>query len=163
MKLDDPRWADLKGGYRLPYDPRAALTAISMPFTAAAGWAELWQNLHHQGDVGEASYAAVISIADVAARQENPDWNAYAIAAVIERCRPDQRNPALPAWLIDDYADALSRLLKSAVLHLQNAEEETLVSSLIAFIAEHKGHLTLSDLALLCEDERRELLEDRDG
>lgn len=48
----------MEGGYRLPYDPRPALDRLATVDVAAA-WAELWQELYHQGDVGEASYAAV--------------------------------------------------------------------------------------------------------
>lgn len=55
MDLRDPRWAGLCGGYRIPYDPGDALTAIRTGGGADAAWQELWENLYHQGDVGEAS------------------------------------------------------------------------------------------------------------
>jgi len=38
---------------------RAGLQRLAAGMDRDAAWAELWQGLHHQGDVCEASYAAV--------------------------------------------------------------------------------------------------------
>jgi hypothetical protein len=59
MLLTDSKWSTLAGGYRLPYDPRPAISKLAVNLDVANAWEELWDNLHHQGDVGEASYAAV--------------------------------------------------------------------------------------------------------
>ena len=55
---NEEQWAGLCGGYRTPYDPRNAIGKLREG-DAKAAWDELWQELHHQGDVGEASYATV--------------------------------------------------------------------------------------------------------
>jgi hypothetical protein len=52
MDYDDPRWADLCGGYRLPYDPRNALRSLEANTNVAEAWTDLWNGLHHQGAVG---------------------------------------------------------------------------------------------------------------
>jgi len=59
LSFDDPRWRQLRGGYGSPYDPRKALLSLERGTDVLAAWSELWEELHHQGDVGEASYAAV--------------------------------------------------------------------------------------------------------
>src|SRR5690242_20920662 len=56
MEYDDPRWVGLQGGYRIPYDPRNALHSLEANTNVEKVWEELWTELHHQGDVGEASY-----------------------------------------------------------------------------------------------------------
>jgi hypothetical protein len=56
MSLDDLRWQELHGGYRVPFDASELLRRLEQGQDI---WDELWQELHHQGDVGEASYAAV--------------------------------------------------------------------------------------------------------
>jgi hypothetical protein len=45
MDLNDPRWSQLKGGYRVFYDPRPELGRLESNDDAEAAWAELWQEL----------------------------------------------------------------------------------------------------------------------
>jgi hypothetical protein len=67
LALDDPRWNTLQGGYRMPFDPRPLIRKLQDNQDAQATWEELWDELHHQGDVGDASYTAVPLLVDVAA------------------------------------------------------------------------------------------------
>jgi len=59
LDLNDKRWAEMKGGYRAPFDPRPLLAQIETGKKLDETWYELTGELFHQGDVGEASYAAV--------------------------------------------------------------------------------------------------------
>jgi hypothetical protein len=59
LPLDDPRWKILTGGYRVPYDVSVPLGKLFEQGESKELWDELWQELHHQGDIGPASYAAV--------------------------------------------------------------------------------------------------------
>jgi hypothetical protein len=56
LLLTDTIWRELQGGYRIPYD--ASKTLVRME-RGESVWEELWNELHHQGDVGVASYAAI--------------------------------------------------------------------------------------------------------
>ena len=97
ISFDDKRWEGLMGGYKLVYDPRPALRKLESSSAAIEPiWHELWEDLHHQGDVGEASYAAVPS------RSAEPDWNPYGLVAVVEIERHRKGNPPLPEWIADD-------------------------------------------------------------
>jgi hypothetical protein len=64
LPLFDAKWAKLTGGYRVPYDPSAALSRLEQGQDV---WPELWNELHHQGDVGEDSDAAVPHLVRIAA------------------------------------------------------------------------------------------------
>jgi hypothetical protein len=159
MDFNDPRWSDLRGGYRVPYDPRNALRKLERGEDTEAAWNELWNELHHQGDIGEASYAAVPQLVRIYAARGIPDWNAYALVATIEEVRHNGRNAELPSYLRDAYESAWRQLGELGLRELQSAQEPTLVTSIIAVLAYWKGQRTLGLLASsLTEDERLELL-----
>jgi hypothetical protein len=159
MDLDNPQWPYLLGGYRVPYDPRKALLALEQGETDAA-WEELWSELHHQGDVGEASYAAVPHLVRIHSARGFADWNTYALVATIEDARHDGRNPELPPNLRDAYEDAWRKLVDLGLRELGAADDPALVSSIIAVIAIAKGQLALGRLAVtFTEDERKEIIE----
>jgi len=159
MDLSDERWPGLKGGYRLPYDPRAALRALKIDQDADAAWSELWEELHHQDDVDIASYAAMPLIADLAEAGKTGAWNAWALAVTIELARANTRNPPIPDWLAPGYEDAWRRLGAAAVAALPQAQDPLVVRSLLAVIAIHKRLPVLGKLAAdFSEEELREIL-----
>jgi hypothetical protein len=159
--LDDPEWTNLLGGYRVPYDPRNALRSLAQGHEIEAAWAELWEELHHQGDVGEASYAAVPELVRIYANRRVPDWNAYALVAIIENARRAPGNPELPGWLADAYHDALRQLAKIGLQEFPDATKPELVNSIVSVLAFSKGQALLARFAIAyTEDERREILKE---
>jgi hypothetical protein len=66
-------------------------------------WTELWDNLHHQGDVGLASYLAVPQLARIGRLKKLFDWNLLALCNVIEQERHRETNPRLPIEFLDYY------------------------------------------------------------
>lgn len=156
MDLDDERWSGLSGGYGEIYDPRDAIRRLEAGDEAA--WDELWQELHHQGDIGIASYAAVPELVRVHAARGVPDWNTYAYAATIEEARRNGRNPALPDWLRPDYESAWQDLQALGLAELAAAASDELIRCILAVLALGKGQATLARMALLTEDERQEML-----
>lgn len=161
LSLDDPHWGTLAGGYRLPFDPRPALQRLAVDWQDAAVWEELWNELHHQGDVGEASYAAVAVLADVAARVPVRGWEIFALVATIESERHALRNPPLPAWLEAAYGAAWSSLLRLALDDLRATQDPLVVQSALAVVALAKGSTKLGVLiANLDESELDAMLEE---
>jgi len=159
MNFDHPEWQSMRGGYRMPYDPRGALLAIEKGENVEASWNELWSELFHQGDVGEASYAAVPHLVRIHAARGIADWNTYALVAIIEGVRLNPGNPPLPANLRDEYETALRSLSRLGVRELEAAVEPSLVASILAVIAIDKGQPTLGRLAVeFSDDERREMI-----
>ena len=64
---------EFDGVYRDRYDASIALSNLENSNEDPDQiWSELWKNLHHQGDVGIASYAVVPHIATVVNR--GPDF-----------------------------------------------------------------------------------------
>src|SRR5579862_2256300 len=110
LSLDDPRWTKMKGGYRIPFDPRPAFSRLEAGQNVQPVWAELWQELHHQGDVGEASYAAVPHLVRIHRERAEVDGNTYGIVSTIELARDSRKNPPIPEWLLEGYERALRDL-----------------------------------------------------
>lgn len=149
--LDDPLWQTLEGGYRQPYDAAPALKALEAGEDA---WDELWQELHHQGDVGPASYAAVTQLARIAARGPR-DWNFYALAATVEIERHRKTNPDVPSWLAADYSAAWATILQLALADLATARDELMLRALFGCIALARGDAMLG--AWLVHTDRGEI------
>lgn len=148
MDFSDERWAGLKGGYGAPYDPRPALQAIDEGRNVEAAWSELWEELHHQGDVALASYAAVPHLARLAAAGKASGYNAFALAATIEQSRAFERNPPAPDWLAATYAQAWAGLCETALDTLRTATDPDVISSALGVVAIHKRMPVLGRMAL---------------
>ena len=89
---DEDLWSNLTDGYRTPLDPRPLLAKLEIGQDTDKTWNELWEELHHQGDVGGASYAAVPFLVDIYRKQGVIDWNTYALVATIESARTQGNN-----------------------------------------------------------------------
>lgn len=161
LPLDDPRWNELMGGYKVPYDPSTALRQLEQGEDV---WDELWQELHHQGDVGEASYATVPHLVRIAKSLTHRDWNFYGLVSTIEIERHRNSNPALPNWLKPSYIEAMQQVLDLALSDLQQAKDKVTVRSILAAIALVKGDVKLGALIGHSDDsEIDEVLEQYDA
>ena len=97
---------------RTAFDPRPSLRNLESNVHAKEAWHELWEELHHQGDVGEASYAAVPHLVRIHGKRKMAGWNTYALVAVIEMARGKGKNPEVPGWLREEYFAAIQDLAK---------------------------------------------------
>lgn len=156
LSLQDERWTHLSGGYRTPFDPRPALQDLESNSHVKEAWHELWEQLHHQGDVGEVSYAAVPHLARIHAARGLNDWNTYALVAVIELARENGKNPEVPPWLKEEYFQAIQDLAKlgcTEILRAMNAEDIRAILSVLAIVKGARTHarflLEYSDAELL--------------
>lgn len=140
--LDDSRWNNLTGGYRTKCDPRLLLAKLENGQDTATAWCELWDALHHQGDVGEASYASVPHIVRIHRKCGPSDWDTYAIVAIIELARLRGNNPELPNWLAGDYLRAIQELAEIGATEISQTEEAEAVRAILSVIAIAKGLLT---------------------
>jgi hypothetical protein len=151
----------LKGGYGVPYDPRPAVKKLRQDPLNREIWDELWNELHHQGDVGEASYAALPLLVE-ACRVGPRDWNFYGLVATIEVERRRSANPQLPDWLIDTYGAALRLAKDFALDDLAGATDPLVMKSAMAVVALASEARQLGALlAHLDADEIDGLLEER--
>src|SRR5215472_18622477 len=157
LPLTDPKWKELKGGYKTLYDASVPLSRLERGEDV---WKDLWQELHHQRSVGDASYAAVPHLVRIGATLPRRDWHLYGLLSAIEVERHCKSNPDLPAWLRESYKDAWRQLLPLALDELRVANVRYTVRSILGAIALAKGDLILGALISLSDDsELREALE----
>jgi hypothetical protein len=139
LSLDDKRWLQMSGGYGMPFDPRALLTKLGSKTETAETWHELWEELHHQGDVGVASYASVPYLVDICQRSSEIDWNPYAIVATIELARTEAKNPPPPNFLQEDYFRSLHELARIGAEQILIANDLETFRAILSVIALAKG------------------------
>jgi hypothetical protein len=152
LSLDDPRWSSLCGGHRTPYDAAPALRELEQGVDV---WEELRDGLHHQGDVDEASYAAVPQLVRILGAQPQRSWHFYSLVAIIELERHRAGNPPVPAWCRTDYAQAWVQVLALALQDLRLATDPHDVQALLGALALARGQLELG--ALLVHTDTSEL------
>jgi hypothetical protein len=139
--LDDPRWKDLRGGYRIPYDASVPLRRLEQGEDA---WKELWEDLHH--------------LVRIAATWRRRDWHFYGLVSLIEIERHRKRNPPLPSWLVDEYEAAWPEVLRLALGDLTTVEDADSLCSILGAVALARGQLEIGtwitdvDAATIAED-----------
>jgi hypothetical protein len=139
LPLDDPRWQSYKGGYRVLYDASPGLRRLFADGPDEQLWEEFSTELHHQGDLHQASYAAVPWLVEFVRRSAKIDWNALALIATIDLERDQHRNPKVAKELAAGYFAAIKSL--PAVLGTHPDEEwgELVVQPAVACIALARG------------------------
>ena len=142
LSLTDKRWTKLIGGYRTAFDPRPSLHNLESNVHVKEAWHELWQELHHQGDVGEASYAAVPHLVRIHAERKLDEWDTYALVAVIELARGKGKNPEVPEWLKEDYFSAIQDLAKLGLTEIMRAKDPEQIRVILSIVALAKGART---------------------
>jgi hypothetical protein len=139
LSFDDERWNNLMGGYKTPFDPRPSLQKLESQQDTAAAWEELWEELHHQGDVGGASYAAVPELVRIHHRGGAASWNLYAMVAIIELARTEPHNPELPDWLREDYLRSIQEPAQMGAKDILTADEQEAKRAILSVIAIARG------------------------
>jgi hypothetical protein len=140
LPLTDPRWENLVGCYSVPYNPAPLLAALLEGSDPEPIWEELWNELHHQGDVRSASYAAVPYLCEFCRRSRTLDWNPLGIIAVIELERPERNNPPIPDFLARGYHAAIQAIPLILAQHPDRDWNEMVFPPAMACIAASRGH-----------------------
>lgn len=148
LALDDPRWDELEGGYRrIAYDASKALKRLQEATNIKETqeiYQELWDGLHHQGDVGPASYYAVPHMVRISKETGLIDWNVLGLVSLIEIQR-HKNNPRIPQALYPNYCNALSELSGLATSILSEDLDLSTTSAVLAAIAIAKGQIKLGN------------------
>jgi len=157
IQLDDKRWKEFDGGYRIPYDasvPLIRLEQATTPKEIDAIFSELWNELHHQGDVGLASYFSLPHLIRIAKEKELFNFNVFGLVATIEIER-HRDNPPLPKEFETEYLQSLRDGIPELVkIGLAKTWDLTLASTVLSALAVSKGHLTMADAISKMEDEK---------
>lgn len=163
MTLDDPIWKDLEGGYRTEYDASVPLKRLENSITIEQTqeiFEELWDELHHQGDVGLASYLAVPQLIRIAKKKGLFEWNILGLCALIEQQRHLVNNPALPDQYKQYYTNGLSELRDYISATINKEANETTFRMACSALATCSGRIKLGKAIMeLDEDVIDEFLE----
>jgi hypothetical protein len=121
-------------------------------------------SLHHQGDVDEASFAAVPHLVRIHRNRRVVEWNTYAMVATIELARGKGGNPDAPAWLKAAYDEAVHELARLGLAELPLADGADVVRCILGVLALEKGARTYARVLIdFSEDEIMELSKDQWG
>jgi hypothetical protein len=158
LSFEDDRWNSLAAGYRVPVDLRPLLLQLESSNEVAGTWQALWQELYHQGDVGEGSFVAVPHLVRIHRQRAVVDRNTYALVASIELARGKGANPDVPSWTREAYDAALHDLMRAGIDELPRAKGLESVRSILSLLAVVLGARTYGRLLLeFSEDEVLEL------
>ena len=130
IDLDDPCWQKLSHAYGSAIDIPELLRQLARETGRKSGddsepWFTLWSSLCHQGDVYDASYAALPHIVEIACNAKEPiDLSFFQLPAAIEIARINGKGPVVPAGLAQAYDDAISRLADCVTLHQNEVWDE---------------------------------------
>lgn len=156
LPLNDSKWKELDGGYRIPYDASIPLKKLEQATTeeeTEAVFTELWNELHHQGDVGLASYYAVSHIIRIAKEKKLYNWNVFGLVATIEIER-HKDNPKLPIELEEEYLHSIQKELSELIKEVISDPCDTaLTTTLLSALAVSKGHVQIAQAILKMEDQ----------
>ena len=145
LPLDDPRWATYRGGYdRATFDAVPLIQKLLAHGATEDFWELVWDELHHQGDVGEASYAIVPYLVEYQSRQVELDEQLYHYSVVVDLARLENGNPPIPPEIELAYADALRRLPRIGAELMRRGCSEAAVMGVAATTALAAGHRTLA-------------------
>jgi hypothetical protein len=157
LSLDDPRWKRLKGGLGGKFDASVLLRRLYAGDDSEDTWNELSLQLHHQGDVYSAAYAAMPHLLEIARRRKKLTWQVFSLIELIEHCRPS--NPPPSKLFAKDYFRTVQDAAKVALGHPDQEWNEWLTASVCACLALAKSHRVMSAIIVCCvePETKREL------
>jgi hypothetical protein len=144
LPLDDSRWAKYRGGYRSLYNAVPLIHRLHNDGTSKDFWGVVWNDLHHQGDVGEASYAVVPYLVDYQSRQRDLDAQLFHFCVVVDLSLPENNNPPIPPEIEFSYALAMRKLPVIGTELLRRGCGERDVMGVAAATAVAGGHRLLA-------------------
>ncbi|MCU0289668.1 MAG: hypothetical protein MUF15_25155 [Acidobacteria bacterium] len=162
--LDDKIWKALKSGYKMPYDPTDIIKKLEKDKNSKNAWEAIWEELHHQGTIGDASYAIIPYLIDIHKRKHFDDWQIYSFVSLIIQESRRKTNPKIPKWIEKDYSESLKDLFNIALKDLKKSDDKLLTRSILGFLAFQKNLLKYGAIITAYdESEIDEFFEDRMG
>ena len=155
MELTDNIWKTLEGGYKIPYDASILLRQLEVTSdteTITKIWEELWNELHHQGDVGLASYLSLPQLVTIGKLKGLYDWNLLGLCCVIEQQRHLGDNPKLPTEFADYYNKGLMDLKQFVLVNINGELDNSTYALSLATLATCNGQIELGKAIMELED-----------
>jgi len=147
--LNDPIWQQLTGGYKHLYDASVILKRLASTnhqSEESVIWEEIWNELHHQGDLGTASYLAIPQIVAIAKSKGIIDSNTFSFIAVVEIERHRETNPDIPPEYTKEYHDALNELPDLVKLIQGESWDGNLASNVLRALAAANSQIKMAEI-----------------
>lgn len=109
-------------------------------------WWEIWDTVHHQGDVWVSSYIAVPKIFEIYKQKGWLDYNLPGLLATIEICRQNDDNPELPDWLEKDYFQTLYQAVIYSAEKIAENWDRSLLTAFLQLAAAVKQNKEICEL-----------------
>ena len=159
LSLDDTKWGSLKDAYgdgsKIPQLLRQLSQFPAHDNYRSEPYFSLWSALCHQGDVYQASYAAVPHIvAIVRAAPMRAHWSAILLVCAIEIARVNGKGPQIAKELQAEYAAALAALPEIIAALCAQRWDESFTRTCAAALAVSKGQPALAEAILELEPDR---------
>jgi hypothetical protein len=157
--LESGPWKHLKHAYGHASDIPELLTQLSqntrpMRDYKDEPWFSLWSALCHQGDVYDASYAALPHIVQIGIEASGSiDTGFFLMPACIEIFRTSGRGPDIPPDLEKAYFKGLRGLHECAYRHASDVWSSSMAQSVAAALAAATGQLGLADALIKLDDD----------
>ena len=163
IDLQNKIWKTLDGGYKIPYDvsdPLRRFESTDNKKEIDNILSELWDELHHQGDVGTASYLAVSHLVRIATSKKYFDWKLIELCTLIEQQRHQPQNPELPQEFMEYYLTGLNHLKEIILSNIGKEMDDQTYRLSLAGLATISGRTKLGTaLTKLDDDVLDEFLE----
>jgi hypothetical protein len=152
LPLSDNKWKEFEGGYKVPYDASILLRKLeneSNPEIQHEILGKLFNELHHQGDVGIASYLSVPHLIRIGLERKITDWRIPGLVVTIEIARHGN-NPSIPKEYEASYFEMLNKITELTLLN--NNWDRTYTVCALSAIAVSKGQIDMATVIGEFED-----------
>ena len=158
IELTEPAWSKLTHAYGNASDiPRLLRQLAQNPGPKCENdsepWFTLWSSLCHQGDVYQASFAAIPHI--VAIAQSSLcllNFGFFQLPAAVEIARKNGRGPEVSRELSGAYFEAISQLGNEAAKRIGESWDQSMLLSALSSIAISKGDHRVAEAILNFDD-----------
>ena len=157
LLLSDTRWSEISHAYGFAIDTPDLIRALTS-YPESAGfddepWYSLWSSLCHQGDIYEASLAAlphIVNILELNPQKAGFDFIALPTSIEISRLKSGL---VVPEYLRGAYFDAIQKLASLVPVFLVSNHDYNSVQAATAAIAVSAGKFELAELLLEIEED----------
>jgi len=156
MELTNQIWQTLEGGYKIPYDVSIPLLELEQTNNADVIdniLEELWDELHHQGDVGLASYLALPQLVRIGKLKRIFNWKLIGLCLLIEQQRHWENNPIIPTEFQKYYNEGLIELKQFVLNNINRELDSTTYFVALSTLAICDGKIDLAKAISELEDE----------
>lgn len=158
LALNDSRWSSLFHAYGTAQDIPGLVLALAQDTGPKSScdsepWFSIWSSLCHQGDVFDASYAAVPHIVEIGCQATGPiDFSFFQFPVAVDVARKNGRGPTMPVDLSEAYFGAIQRIEDCIAQHREEIWDEATLLSVLAAQAIAKGNHRVAEAVMNLDD-----------